>query len=144
MLNTCTAAPVALTTYRVPIFKRYFTARDLIERIQYHDCTLARAGHGFYDEAVESDEFNINFFSPCLYFMIHTPVTFAAVTQIPVNVRCVYYFTFRNPKAYTGPPDQAEQAQAASASTTVMPDDLLDIPDPHPLSGSTAPPLTET
>jgi len=146
MLNTCTAAPVALTTYRVPIFKRYFSARDLIERIQYHDCTLAKTGGGgFYDEAMESEEFNPNFFSPCLYFMIHSPATFAAETQIPVNVRCVYYLTFRNPKAYSGvPDDQPAAVQAASTSTVVQPDELLDIPDPHPLSGSTAPPLTET
>ena len=98
MFSACSDTPITFTDYRVPIVRRYYGARDVIERVQYHDCTLGRRGNYVYDIAYESMAQNPNFFSPCFQFSIALPVTFQQDILIPVNVRVVYYVTFRNPK----------------------------------------------
>lgn len=110
-----TSAPVTFTDYRVPIIRRYYAARDIIERVQYHDCTMDNRDNYQYDMAYENMALNPNFFSPCFQFCIGFPITFAQGLNIDVNVRTVYYVTFRNPKGLnddfiiTNPDDQDER-----------------------------------
>ena len=98
MISADTSAPISFTDYRVPIVRRYYSARDVIERVQYHDCTIKRRGNYNYDDAYEQMSRNPNFFAPCFQFCVGLPASFEQELIIPVNVRVVYYVTFRNPK----------------------------------------------
>lgn len=99
MMNICTCSPVQLASYRVPIVTRYYAARDLIERVQYHDCTILAQDGFFYDEAIQGNK-NPNFYSPNFKFCFQFPSANTATNTITVNLRCVYYLTFRNPRPY--------------------------------------------
>lgn len=144
MMNICTCSPVQLASYRVPIVTRYYAARDLIEKVQYHDCTIEEQGGFFYDIALQGNK-NPNFYSPNFKFCFQFPVAPTTTTTITVNVRCVYYLTFRNPRPYNGTASGASvESLKASKATSAASFEIVDIPDPHPLSGSTEPPLIET
>ena len=98
MVTASTSAPITFTDYRVPIVRRYYAARDIIERVQYHDCTLKTRNNYDYDYAYEAAGPNPNFFSPCFQFCLLLPVAFEQDLLVPVNIRVTYYVTFRNPK----------------------------------------------
>ncbi|QOQ34594.1 capsid protein [Duck ssDNA virus] len=98
MVTASTSAPITFTDYRVPIVRRYYAARDIIERVQYHDCTLKTRNNYDFDHAYEVAGPNPNFFSPCFQFCLLLPVAFEQDLLVPVNIRVTYYVTFRNPK----------------------------------------------
>lgn len=101
MMNICTCSPVQLTSYKVPIVTRYYAARDLIEKVQYHDCTLSEQDGFFYDIAIQGNK-NPNFYSPNFKFCFQFPTAATSMQTLTVCVRCVYYLTFRNPRPYNG------------------------------------------
>lgn len=78
--------------------KRSCYASDLIEKAQWHDCSLGgQASLGIMDEAYFAAGGNPNFFVPALFIGFSAPTLNAQLTvQFQVNV--TYYFAFRNPK----------------------------------------------
>lgn len=144
LMTASTSAPVSFTDYRVPIIKRYYAARDVIERVQYHDCTMDNRDNYQYDMAYESMSMNPNFFAPCFQFCLSFPITFIDGLNIPVNVRTVYYVTFRNPKGLnddfviTNPDDRDERPTDPTRIVPEVPDELL--PEVHPEVPGEVPP----
>ena len=129
MMNICTCSPVQLASYRVPIVTRYYAARDLIEKVQYHDCTLSEQEGFFYDIAIQGNR-NPNFYSPNFKFCFQFPTAPQTMTSITVCVRCVYYLTFRNPRPYSSTASGADPllAKAADVKEDVLPA-LLEPPE---------------
>ena len=141
MLNICTCSPVQLASYRVPIVTRYYAARDLIEKVQYHDCTLAEQDGFFYDIAIQGNK-NPNFYSPNFKFCFQFPTTASAANTFMVNIRCVYYLTFRNPRPYNGTASGMNPAPASvqsleATSKAVHFDDDEDVLPKTTLASST-------
>lgn len=122
MLNICTCSPVQLASYKVPIVTRYYAARDLIEKVQYHDCTLAEQDGFFYDIALQGNK-NPNFYSPNFKFCFQFPTAASASQVVTVCVRCVYYLTFRNPRPYSATASGADPlvAKAVDVKEDVLP-----------------------
>lgn len=80
---------------------RSIYASDLLERAQWHDCTLGLSGGVYSDIAYVSSAANPNFFIPSMAFCLQAP-TLAVATDVKVNVSTVFYFAFRNPKFGAG------------------------------------------
>ena len=154
LTNYSSSKPISYVTYNVTKFRKYVGARDLVEKTQYHDCTVAYYNQGgnqyWYDPAVNSAAENPNFFNPALFFFVRFPFAPTATMQLQLSIRCTFYLTFRNPAPFDSVPTVPAAAAAAASgpyesfSTLSADEQLLDIPDPHPLSGSTDPPLIET
>ena len=75
-------------------------ASDLIEKIQWHDCTITDPtvpGQHYSDPAWESVGNNPNFFCPGFFFYVEEPGMDQYV-PITVSSDIVYYFKFRNPR----------------------------------------------
>jgi len=133
MMNICTCSPVQLTSYRVPIVTRYYAARDLIEKVQYHDCTIISTDGYFYDQSIQGNK-NPNFYSPNFKFCFQFPTAGTAASSFTVNVRCVYYLTFRNPRPYNPvasgvKPEPSKSLKATSKAVHFDDDeDVLPLP----------------
>ena len=153
LTNYSSSRPISYVTYNVTKFRKYVGARDLVEKTQYHDCTVSYYNSGgnsyWYDPAVNSAGENPNFFNPALFFFVRFPFAPASTMQLQLSIRCTFYLTFRNPAPFDSVPVPPVALVAAAGpyetfSTLSADGQLLDIPDPHPLSGSTDPPLIET
>lgn len=93
-----TSNVVTAVNNSVAKMKRSLYASDLIERAQWHDCTLITQGDNtIADNACNSAQNNPNFFCPGLWIAFETPGVTAAKT-INFSVDYTYYFAFRNPK----------------------------------------------
>lgn len=134
LATACVSAPISFTDYRVPIIRRYYSARDVIERVQYHDCTLVKRGNYVFDVAYEAVAMNPNFFSPCFFFCVKLPITFTQEHSIPISVRVVYYLTFRNPKGlnYDFPIPDEPQETTLEDHVEVPGEVPADVPDELP------------
>lgn len=88
--------------------QRSLYASDLLEKAQWHDCTLAdpnlpvgnpdKSADAFYhDKAWEAAAANPNFFSPALNIAMAVP-NVQVQTTVNANLDVTYYFAFRNPK----------------------------------------------
>lgn len=127
-------------------FKKYIGARDLIERTQYIDSQLRHQAANGWSLIAAAPQTNPNFFIPAMYFFIRFPFTLATAFNVQLSVRATYYVTFRNPIPFDTVPAAAGAAAAASTTDVPLPtedSEFMDL-DPHPLSGSTEPTLTET
>ena len=139
--------PSCYVNYNKTKFKKYVSARDLIEKTQYHDTTIRfqpDPSNWWEDLAVSGLNNNPNFFCPALFFFVRFPFAPSAAMTLQFSVRTVFYLTFRNPAPFESVP--AAAAAAAAASESALPREFLEFTDddPHPLSGSTEPVLTET
>ena len=76
--------------------ERSIYASDLLEKAQWHDCTLS-ALPGSYDLAYSAAGDNPNFFVPAMFVCMSVPDKTSQVT-ITGTVDIMYYFSFRNPK----------------------------------------------
>ena len=76
--------------------ERSIYASDLLEKAQWHDCTLS-ALPGSDDLAYYAAGNNPNFFVPSMFVCMSVP---DKTTQVTINgsVDIMYYFSFRNPK----------------------------------------------
>lgn len=72
-------------------------ASDLLEKAQWHDCSLSVAAGVYSDDAYHAAGANPNFFCPTLFICFAVPQILAA-TQINFTADVTYYFAFRNPK----------------------------------------------
>ena len=79
-------------------------ASDLMEKAQWHDCTLSTAAGNHQDDAYVAAAANPNFFAPTLFMTFASPSL--AQQQSPATVALqfsiVYYMAFRNPKYGAG------------------------------------------
>lgn len=76
--------------------ERSIYASDLLEKAQWHDCTLT-ALPGSTDLAYVASGDNPNFFVPALFVCMSVPDKTTQVT-ITGTVDIMFYFSFRNPK----------------------------------------------
>lgn len=79
---------------------RSIYASDLMEKAQWHDCSIATAGGNYRDIAYNAADANPNFFAPAFYFCFGSPSLAAVQSPATVNYQLsiVYYYAFRNPK----------------------------------------------
>lgn len=99
--NSATYNVATALNNNVAKLTRSIYASDLMERAQWHDCTLTTAvGGGYYDTAYNDAAANPNFFVPSLFFCFGSPSLADAQAPATVNyqISVVYYFAFRNPK----------------------------------------------
>lgn len=91
-----TAQVATAVNNSVAKIERSCWASDLMERAQWHDCSLATSGASIVDP-VYSNSVNVNFFAPGLLLAFCVPNQTAATT-INISVENTYYYAFRNPK----------------------------------------------
>lgn len=86
------------------VVRRYLAARDLQERITYHDCGVYAGTEGnpayqvYLDSAWQSASNNLLFFSPALYYFLELNAAPSSQQAINVSVKVKYGVTFRNAK----------------------------------------------
>lgn len=76
---------------------RSIYASDLMEKAQWHDCTLQVSDSVYSDRAYVAAGYNPNFFIPTMGVCLQSP-TLAEAVNVKVNVSTIFYFAFRNPK----------------------------------------------
>ena len=78
---------------------RSIYASDLLEKAQWHDCSLANNAGVYSDSAYTAAGDNPNFFVPALFLAFAVPGLGAGVgATINCTYDIMYYFAFRNPK----------------------------------------------
>ena len=77
--------------------ERSIYASDLLEKAQWHDCSLSLTGAYYDDDAYKDSGSNPNFFVPSLFLCFAIPQT-TAQTVVRCTYDIMYYFAFRNPK----------------------------------------------
>lgn len=86
------------------IVRRYLAARDLQERITFHDCTVVAGTEGspayqyFNDGAWASASSNLMFFAPSMFYFLELNDAPSSQKAITVSVKVKYGVTFRNAK----------------------------------------------
>ena len=88
LANTASITPSSYVNYNKTKFKKYVSARDLIEKTQYHDSTirfLPAPSNSWEDLAASGVNNYPNFFCPALFFFVRFPFAPAAamVLQFP-------------------------------------------------------------
>lgn len=87
---------------------RSLYASDLMEKAQWHDCSITNDLTKYRDTAYYTAADNPNFFSPAFFMCLQSP-TLAAATTVSVTISVTYYMAFRNPK-YGGAASSAKLA----------------------------------
>lgn len=78
---------------------RSIYASDLLEKAQWHDCSLANNAGVYSDSAYTAAGDNPNFFVPAFFVAFAVPGLGAGVgATINCTYDIMYYFSFRNPK----------------------------------------------
>lgn len=77
--------------------ERSIYASDLLEKAQWHDCSLSLASGVYSDSAYVAAGANTNFFCPAFISALSIPNT-TALTTVHTTLDIMYYFAFRNPK----------------------------------------------
>lgn len=93
-----TAAKAIAVNNSIGKLSRSCYASDLIERAQWHDCTIRHdTNYNYYfDEAYTAANMNVNFFSPGMYFALQTSA--ANTPTVRIMFQTTWYFSFRNPR----------------------------------------------
>ena len=99
---------------------RSIYASDLMEKAQWHDCTLLEAAGEYTDRAYQASARNPNFFVPMLFIAFNCPDTSTSKT-ISYTAEITYYFSFRNPKYGAG-------SSSAKSSVEYLPRTAVDGP----------------
>lgn len=102
-------------------------ASDLMEKAQWHDCSLTASSTSITDAAAYAARSNPNFFSPALWIAFRVAGAQAAQT-ISFTVEYMYYFAFRNPK-YGSAPTAAKSVEMRAAMAEDAPLDTEEILD---------------
>lgn len=108
--------------------ERSIYASDLMERAQWHDCSLATDTYGaIIDEAYQQAGNNPNFFCPAFFVNMAVP---GVTTQKTITTTCdiMYYFAFRNPKY--GASAGSAKFTSSSVAPIIEPD--IDMVPPLP------------
>lgn len=116
------------------VIKRYIGARDLQERISFHDCSVRETTTGSpaypvkYDIAWQGAGNNMMFFAPTLWYFLELNDAPSSQKVISVSVKVKYGVTFRNAKfglaeASSGSKDAGVDYRAESVET----DDVVEM-----------------
>lgn len=118
---------------------RSIYASDLLEKAQWHDCTIEEGQAGvLIDSAYNAAAQNPNFFVPCMGMCFQAP-TLAAQVNVKVNVSTVFYFAFRNPKYGGGALGSRDVEDLGGVFRDRLPDDDGDMDDgPEAVSAADA------
>lgn len=97
IVSASTSACTVALNNSIARTRRSIWASDLLEKAQWHDCSLSTDGSGFSDDAWNAATSNPNFFCPAFFCTFLSP-TLAVAGTMRVNFQVVYYMAFRNPK----------------------------------------------
>lgn len=85
-------------------------ASDIMEKAQWHDCTLSTPSAGLYqDDAFTDANNNPNFFNPGMW--LGASISNATAQTITFQADITWYFSFRNPKYGGSAGDAAKQLE---------------------------------
>lgn len=99
--NSATYNVATALNNNVAKLTRSIYASDLMERAQWHDCSIKTISSDYYDDAYYTAAANPNFFAPSLFFCFGSPSLdndHQAPATVAYQLSIVYYFAFRNPK----------------------------------------------
>lgn len=96
LLEYSSARKAVAVNNSIAKMQRSCYASDLLEKAQWHDCSLGTVTGYYRDEAYSSANANVNFFCPCMYLGISQ--TGSTAQNIDMQADVTYYFAFRNPK----------------------------------------------
>lgn len=105
--------------------RRSCYASDLMEKAQWHDCSLSSVNQD--DVAVVAAGANPNFFSPGMW--IGVSQTGSAAQTISMQADIVYYFAFRNPKYGASGSYKGVETRSLPAMADMEHEDLADDGD---------------
>ena len=124
-----TAAVATAVNNSVAKVVRSIYASDLMEKAQWHDCTVKVDNGVYYDVAYNAAGPNPNFFVPALILAFNVPNAPADQSQtIKATVDITYYYAFRNPKYGAGAANRAE-VPVRQVAAMADGDDDLDVED---------------
>lgn len=94
-----TSRVVTAVNNSVAKIDRSIWASDIMERAQWHDCSVSQVGTTgvYYDPGFEKNDDNCSFFAPALFLAFQV---LGNNQQISINtsIELTYYLSFRNPK----------------------------------------------
>lgn len=99
-------------------------ASDLMEKAQWHDCSLNSSGGAFTDGAYTAAGANVNFFSPCMWLGVSQTGSTAQTISFQADI--TYYFAFRNPK-YGGSSSSSKGVSFADPEFETLDDEVDDM-----------------
>lgn len=108
--------------------QRSLYASDLLEKAQWHDCSLSLAGGVYEDDAYKTSDNNPNFFIPAMFICMAIP-NVTVQTTVNATVDVMYYFSFRNPK-YGASAAAKQRLEVENLDVRVAPGDPGDADDP--------------
>lgn len=127
LLSYSTQQIVTAVNNSIAKLTRSCYASDLMEKAQWHDCSVEDSGGGKRDRAYFAADSNPNFFCPGLYIGFGVLNT-TAQTNVNYSVDVTYYFAFRNPK-YGGSTSAAKSVEMRAAMVDDAPLDTEEILD---------------
>lgn len=95
LMNYSTQQKAVAVNNSIAKLKRSCYASDLLEKAQWHDCTLTTVSSFTTDEAYQSTS-NVNFFAPGMWLGASQSGSSSATISYQADI--VWYFAFRNPK----------------------------------------------
>lgn len=130
VINSASYMPSSAINNSICKMQRSCYASDLIEKIQWHDCSLSPVGATTVvaDGAYEAAGVNPNFFCPAFFFCVEEVPSDVAWVNISVMVDAVFYFKFRSPR-YGGSSSGSAKSLALPGGDFVNPDDDMDDGD---------------
>ncbi|QFX66119.1 capsid [Camdisavirus lingis] len=150
LISSSTYAVATALNNNVAKVTRSCFASDLIERAQWHDCTIVQSGtpgqYLYNDSAWVEAGLNPNFFAPGLIYAFQAPYL-AQEATVNYTLAITYYMAFRNPKFGTDASDAVSTQAANPSSRAVLTADddagTMDVDEGDIDSSSTRPTFEE-
>lgn len=127
IISSASYMPASAINNSVCKMQRSCYQSDLIEKAQWHDCSLTSISQGsaVRDDAYVAAGLNPNFFCPAFYFVVEEVPDNVAWVAPSVMIDVVYYFKFRNPR-YGGSAAGVQSRSVAVAGEFAPGDDMDD------------------
>lgn len=106
---------------------RSIYASDLLEKAQWHDCSLTSTSGVYNDAAYAAAGDNPNFFVPALFIAFAVPGVGANEVNINCTFDITYYFAFRNPKWGGAAGNSKLELETLEGPTKNLQDDDVDM-----------------
>lgn len=104
LLNYSSQQKAVAVNNSIAKLNRSCYASDLMEKAQWHDCTLIESGsapnYNYADAAYNAAGNNPNFFCPGMWIGVSQSGSVAQTIQLQADI--IWYFAFRNPKYGAG------------------------------------------
>lgn len=129
LLNYASQQKATAVNNSIAKLRRSCYASDLLEKAQWHDCTLSPAGAGQLpsDSAVNAAGNNPNFFAPGMW--IGVSQTGASSQNIDMQADVTWYFAFRNPKYGAASSSKGVETRALPVMADMEHEELADDED---------------